>query len=168
MGLLTDGGGGKQKGPLPKICSTYPTIMKLGAVTPYPKKIRKINESRDTPLISADISIFHLKSATMLYQEIQRLYFGTYFLFILTFLESWFVVVKSMVKIFMMSAKMAASALLKIKVFWNIGYYVIYFVYGGTNKILSHDSNHIIDVVIWSKFGNYSICIIEVIIISIL
>ena len=42
--------GGNKKAPLPKICYTYPTIMKLGTVTPYPKKIRKINESRDTPL----------------------------------------------------------------------------------------------------------------------
>ena len=39
-----------QKGPLPKICHTYPTMMKLGTVIPYPKKIQKICESRDTPL----------------------------------------------------------------------------------------------------------------------
>ena len=57
------GWGGNKKAPLPKICYTYPAIMKLSAVTHYPKKIRKINESRDTPLISADISIIHLKSA---------------------------------------------------------------------------------------------------------
>ena len=37
---------------------------------------------------------------------------------------------------------MAASALLKIKVFWNKVYYVIYSVYDDTNKILSHDSNY--------------------------
>ena len=36
--------------PLPKICHTYPTMMKLGTVIPYPKKIQKIYESRDTPL----------------------------------------------------------------------------------------------------------------------
>ena len=34
-----------------------------------------------------------------------------------------------MVNILMMSAKMATPALLKIKVFSNKGYYVIYFVY---------------------------------------
>ena len=44
------GWGGNKKAPLPKICYTYPTIMKLGTVIPWPKKIRKINESRDTPL----------------------------------------------------------------------------------------------------------------------
>ena len=33
------GGGG---GPLPKVCHTYPTIMKLGTVIPYLKEIQKI------------------------------------------------------------------------------------------------------------------------------
>ena len=47
-GLLTDSGG---KGlPLPKICHTDPTMVKLGTVIPYLKKIQKIYESRDTPL----------------------------------------------------------------------------------------------------------------------
>ena len=73
-----------------------------------------------------------------------------------------------MVKILMTSAKMANSALLKTKLFWNKGYYVIYSVYDITKKILSHDSNYIIDVVMWPKFGNSSICIREVIITSIL
>ena len=39
-----------KKGPLPKICHTYPTMMKLATVIPYPKKVQKIYESRDTPL----------------------------------------------------------------------------------------------------------------------
>ena len=69
-----------------------------------------------------------------------------------------------MVKILMMSAKMAAPALLKIKVFWNKGYYVLYSVYDFTKKILSDDSKF----VMWPKFGNSSICIREVIIASIL
>ena len=73
-----------------------------------------------------------------------------------------------MVKILMMSAKMAAPALLKIKVFWNKGYYFIYSGYDVTKKILSHDSNYIMDVVIWPKFGHSSFCIREVIIISII
>ena len=68
----------------------------------------------------------------------------------------------------MMSGKMATPGLLKIKVSWNKGYYVIYSVYDVTNKILSHDSNHIVDVVMWPKFGKSSICITEVIITSIL
>ena len=42
-------GWGSKKSPLPKICSTYPKMMKLGTVIPYLKKIQKIYESRDTP-----------------------------------------------------------------------------------------------------------------------
>ena len=42
------GGGGQKRPPLPKICHKYPTMMKLGAVIPYLKKIEKIYESRDT------------------------------------------------------------------------------------------------------------------------
>ena len=34
--------GGSQKDPLPKICFTYPTMMTLGTVLPYLKKIQKI------------------------------------------------------------------------------------------------------------------------------
>ena len=39
-----------KKAPLPKICHTYPTMMNLGTVIPYPKKTQIIYESRDTPL----------------------------------------------------------------------------------------------------------------------
>ena len=73
-----------------------------------------------------------------------------------------------MVTILMMSAKMATPGLLKITVFWNKGYDVIIFVHDVTNKILSRDSNYIVDVVMWPKFGNTSISMREVIITSIL
>ena len=44
-------GWGRQKGsPPPKICHPYPSIMKLGPVLHYPKKIQKIYESRDASL----------------------------------------------------------------------------------------------------------------------
>ena len=68
----------------------------------------------------------------------------------------------------MMSAKMATASLLKIKVFWSKVYYVIYYVYDVINKVLSRDSNYIVDMVMWPKFGNSSICIREVIITTIL
>ena len=67
----------------------------------------------------------------------------------------------------MMSAKMATPGLRKIKVFWKKGYDVIIFVNDVTNKILSRDSNYIVDVVMWPKFGNSSISMREVIITSI-
>ena len=73
-----------------------------------------------------------------------------------------------MVTIFMISAKMVTPALVKIKVFWNKGYDVIVSVSDATNKILSRDSNYIIDVVMWPKFGNCSISMRKVIITSIL
>ena len=65
----------------------------------------------------------------------------------------------------MMSAKIATQGLLKIKIFWNKGYDVIISVHDITNKILSRDSNSIINLV---KFGNSSISLREVIMISIL
>ena len=67
----------------------------------------------------------------------------------------------------MTSVKMASPALLKIKIFSNKVYYAIYSVYDVTNKVLSHDSNYIIDVAMGPKFGNSNICIREVIITSI-
>ena len=44
------GGGGCKKATLPKICHTYPKMMKVGTVVPYLKKIQKICKSRDTLL----------------------------------------------------------------------------------------------------------------------
>ena len=44
------GRGGAKRLPLPKICHTYPTVMKLGTVIPYPKEIQKIYESLDARL----------------------------------------------------------------------------------------------------------------------
>ena len=68
----------------------------------------------------------------------------------------------------MMSAKMATPGLLKITVFWNKGYDVIIPVDDVTNKILSRDSNYIVDVFMWPKFGNSNISMREVIITSVL
>ena len=68
----------------------------------------------------------------------------------------------------MMSAKMASPILLKLKVFLGKGYYVIYSVYDVISKILSHDLSYIMDMVMWPKFGNSSVCIREVIITSVL
>ena len=49
FGLFTDvWGGGGEMTPLPEICHTYLTTMKLGTVIHYLKKIQKMYESRDT------------------------------------------------------------------------------------------------------------------------
>ena len=57
----------------------------------------------------------------------------------------------------MISVKLAALGLPKIKLFWNKGYDIITSVCDITNKIKSLDSNSSVDVVIWPKFGNFSI-----------
>ena len=49
FGAADGWGGGGGRLPLPKICHTYPTMMKLGTVIPYLKLIQKIYESSDTP-----------------------------------------------------------------------------------------------------------------------
>ena len=70
-GLLTDGGWTK-KASLPKICHTYPTMMKLSTVIPYLKKIQKIYESRDTPPeFCWHQHFFTGNQQILLYQEIQ-------------------------------------------------------------------------------------------------
>ena len=68
----------------------------------------------------------------------------------------------------MVSAKMATPDLLKITVFWNKDYDVIIPVDDISNKILSRDSNFIVDVFMWPKFGNSSIPTREVITTSVL
>ena len=50
----------------------------------------------------------------------------------------------------------------------NEGYDIIISANDVTNKILSCDSNDILDVVMWPKFGNSSISMGEIIITSIL
>ena len=68
----------------------------------------------------------------------------------------------------MMPTKLATLGLFKIKLFWNKCYDVIISVHDVTSKILSCDWNYMVDVVMWPKFGNSSISMRQVIIISIL
>ena len=115
-------------------------------------------------------AIFHRKSANFAISRNTRVdcILIQNFLIFLTFLESLKIVLIKKVAILMMSAKVATPGLLKIRVFWNKGYNVIIYVHEITNKILSHDSNYIVDAVMWAKFGQPSISMREVIIISIL
>ena len=46
--MAANGWGGAKKPPLPKICCTYSTVMKIVTAIPYLKKIKKLYESRDT------------------------------------------------------------------------------------------------------------------------
>ena len=121
-------------------------------------------------LSSADISIFLPEISKFCYIKKYRYRFhlDTYFLTLLTFLESLRIVLINMVKILMMSAKMGTPGLLKIKIFWKKAYDVIIFALDVTKTILSLDSNYNVNVVMWSKFGYSSIYVREVIIYSIL
>ena len=62
-----------------------------------------------------------------------------------------------MVTILMVSTKMATLGLVTIKIFSKKRYDVIISVHDIIKKTLSDDSNHVIDMVMWPKFGN---CII--------
>ena len=59
-----------------------------------------------------------------------------------------------------MLAKLSILHLLKIKTFKK-SYDIIIFVHDVTNKV-SRDSNHTVNVVIWSRFGNSSISMREI------
>ena len=63
---------------------------------------------------------------------------------------------------------MATLGLLKIQLLWNKGYDVITLVLDVTSKILSRNSNYIVDMVMWPKFGNCGISMRKIIITSIL
>ena len=118
------------------------------------------------PLISADISIFSPEISNFKKYR-RRLHFDTWFLALLTFFESFNIFSINLVKILMMSAKMATPAPLKTMAFWSKGYDVIISVVDVSN-ILWHYSNYIVDVFMWPKFDNSSISMREVISTSIL
>ena len=61
---------------------------------------------------------------------------------------------------------MATLGLLKVKVLWrkSYDYDVINSAHDVTNTVLSRDSNHIVDAVMWLKSANSSISMRQVII----
>ena len=70
FGLLTDREG--KKALVPKICHTYPTMMKPGKIIPYVKKIRKIYKPCDTPFeFYLHQHFFNRNQQFLLFQEIQ-------------------------------------------------------------------------------------------------
>ena len=149
MGLFrtAHGWGREKRSPVPKICYTYSTMMKLRRVIPYLKKTQKSYESRDTPLEFCQHQHFFIgNQQILLYQKIQiQIAFLHIIYNLLTFFEFLKIFFVSMVKSLIMSAKLAASGLLKI-IFQNKGYDVLIVDCNVTNKVLSRDSNHIVDV----------------------
>ena len=51
-------GRGQKGAPFPKICHTYPTMMKRGTLIPHLKKIQQNTNHVTHPLNSLDIKIF--------------------------------------------------------------------------------------------------------------
>ena len=110
-------------------------------------------------LISADISIFSLEISKFCYikKYRYRLHFDAEVQILLTFLQSLNIFLIILLIILILSTKMATPCLLKITVFWNKGCDVIISANDVTVIILWHDSNYIVEVFMWPKFGNSSI-----------
>ena len=121
-------GGGDQRPPSLKSVTHIIKWWNLAASYLTQRRSKKYMNHVTHLLSSVDISIFSAEISKFCYikKYRYRLYFDKWFLFILTFLESLQIVIINMVKVLMMSEKMATPALLKIKVFWNKGYYVIF------------------------------------------
>ena len=159
-----------KKGSIPKICHTYLAMMKLGTAILYLKKIQKKYESRDAPPQFCWHQHFFTRNQEMLlYQEIQ-IHIAFWCIISNSFNFSWvskdYLIIFD--KILMMPGKMATWGLLKITVFWKKGHDVTIPVNDVTNKILSCDSNYIVDVFMRSKFDKSSISMKEVLTTSIL
>ena len=153
---------GGTKSPLPKIWYSYilhkedPTIMQI---------------TWHIPWVLLTSAFLHPKSAIFVISintNVDCILMYNFSFFLLTFFESLKAVLINMVSIWTMSVKLATLGLLKVKIFWNKGYDVISYIYDVTKKILSGNSNYIVDVVKWPKFDISSISMRKVIITSIL
>ena len=141
-------GWGSQKAPLPKICHTYPKMMKLGTVIPYLRKVpKKIWITWHIPWVLLTSDFFHRRSANFVISRNTDI--DTKFLILLTFLESLKIFLIKKSYNLMMSAKIASPSLLKITVFWNKSYDVIIYVHDVISKIISRDSHYFVDEVMW-------------------
>ena len=116
-------------------------------------------------LSSTDISILLPEISKFCYIKKYRYRFhlDTLFLILLTFLQSLKIALISMVTILMMAAKMATSGLLKVNVFWKKGYDAIISVHHVISNIFLHDLNYNVNMVMWAKFGKFSISVREVV-----
>ena len=160
------GGGGLEK---TKICHTSYNDETWHSYI-YLKKIQKIYESRDTPFEFYWRQHFFTENQQMLLCQEMQIYIAFWYIVSNSFKFSQ--VFKDCFNKYGYNFddvnKNGYVGLLNIKLIWSRGYDVIIYVHGVTNKILSRDSNYILDAVVWPKFGNSSISTREVIITSIL
>ena len=76
---------------------------------------------------------------------------NTFFINLFITIKFFKVVLINVIRIWMMWAKLATPGLLTIKVFWDKSYDVMISVHT-SQKIISRDSNCIVDVVMWLSF----------------
>ena len=148
------------KRPLPpKFCLTH--ILQwwnLAQLCFTSRRSKKYIKSRDIRLSSGNIRLFSPEIGKFWYVKKYRyrLHFDTQFLVLVTFFESFKIVLINMVTILMMTSKMTSPYLLKIKTFCNKDYDIISFSMTSPLKfvIWSIDWNYIANVVMWPNFGN--------------
>ena len=111
-------------------------------------------------LSTFDINIFMLLISNFRFLKkcIQKFVFDASVLILLTFIESLEVILINVIATLMMSRPVWR------KIFHNKGYEVTISVKDFTKKLSSCDSDHIVEVVMWRKFGNSSFSRREVII----
>ena len=90
-------------------------MMKFGSVIPHIKNMKKVSKSCDTPLSSADMSIFSTEISNFCY--IWKYRRKLFFLIDLTCIKSLKVILINLIVILMMSAKFITPGLLNVKVF---------------------------------------------------
>ena len=129
--------------------------MKLSTVISYLKKIQKIYELRDTPLeFCWHQHFFTGNQQILLYQEIQ-IKIAFWYMISNSFKFYW-VFKDSFNNQGYNFDDVSKNGYPKTKVLWK----------KVTNKTLWSDSNYIVDVAIWTKFGNSSISVKEFVITS--
>ena len=137
MGLFGAAHGTKRP-PFPKLCHIHPTMMLLGTVISYPKKIQKTYKSCETPFEFRRYQhFFYRKSATFVVSrntDIDCILIHNFNFFI--FFESLQITLINKAVILMMSAKLDTLGLLKIKVFRNKGYDVSQSYHNKCKKLL--------------------------------
>ena len=132
--------------PLPKICQKYPERWNLVQLYLILRRSKKYLNHVIHTFSFSDISIFSPEISKFCYinKHKYRLHFDTQFQILLTDFESLRILLIKMVATFEISAKMT-TFILKYR------YVVIIFVSDVIKKVLSRDSNYILDVTMWTS-----------------
>ena len=135
-------GGGGKKPPYLKSVTHILQWWSLAHLYLSQGRSKKYMNHMKHTLIFADISVFLSEISKFCYIKKYRYKIVFWYVISIYFTFSWVFIdfYKKHCYNFDDVSKTAAAALLKIKIFWNKGYYAIYSAYDVTNKILSHHS----------------------------